>query len=138
LLAELNRANVSPTAKEFFDHLKKSVALADKASDGERMLIQANEAAANGNPTKQKEILEKLVAAYPNDERAHFTLGGYYFGQQDYKQAISHYKRSTDLDSNYSSAQHSGLRLLPGWKLQRRRSCVQEIHRAYSQRSESI
>ncbi len=103
-LAELNRANVSPTAKEFFDHLKKAVALADKASDGERMLIQANEAGANGNPTKQKEILENLVAAYPNDERAHFALGGYYFGQQDYKQAISHYKHSTDLDSNYSTA----------------------------------
>jgi len=27
-LAELNRANVSPTAKEFFEHLKKAVALA--------------------------------------------------------------------------------------------------------------
>ena len=103
-LAELNRANVSPTAKEFFDHLKKAVALADKASDGERMLIQANEAGANGNPTKQKEILENLIAAYPNDERAHFALGGYYFGQQDYKQAISHYKHSTDLNSNYSTA----------------------------------
>jgi tetratricopeptide (TPR) repeat protein len=103
-LAELNRANVSPTAKEFFDHLKKAVVLSDKASDGERMLIQANEAGANANPSKQKEILEKLVAAYPNDERAHFNLGGYYFGQQDYKQAISHYKRSTELDPNYSTA----------------------------------
>jgi len=103
-LAELNRANVSPTAKEFFDHLKKAVALADKASDGERMMIQANEAGANGNPTKQKEILEKLVAAYPNDERAHFNLGGYYFGQQDYTQAISHYKRATELAPDYSTA----------------------------------
>jgi len=55
--AELQRANASPTAKEFFEHLKKAVALADKASDGERMLIQANEAGANGDPTKQKEIL---------------------------------------------------------------------------------
>src|SRR6185369_7197980 len=96
-LAELNRANVSPTAKEFFEHLKKAVALADKASDGERMLIQSNEASANGDPTKQKEILEKLVSAYPNDERAHFNLGGYYFGQQDFAQAISHYKRATEL-----------------------------------------
>jgi len=103
-LAELNRANVSPTAKEFFDHLKKAVALADKASDGERMMIHANEAGANGNPTKQKEILEKLVAAYPNDERAHFNLGGYYFGQQDYTQAISHYKRATELAPDYSTA----------------------------------
>jgi len=71
-LAELNRAQSSPTAKEFFEHLKKAVALSDKASDGERMMIQATEAGANADPTKQKEILEKLVAAYPNDERAHF------------------------------------------------------------------
>ena len=103
-LAELLRANVSPTGKEFFEHLKKAVALADKASDGERMLIQAAEAGANGNPTKQKEILEKLVAAYPNDERAHFTLGGYYFGQQDFDQAIHHYKRATELAPDYSTA----------------------------------
>src|SRR5215204_2851464 len=48
-LAELNRANVSPSAKEFFDHLKKAVALSDKASDGEHMLIQANEAGANAD-----------------------------------------------------------------------------------------
>src|SRR5829696_4158644 len=103
-LAELSRANVSPTAKEFFEHLKKAVTLADKASDGERMLIQANEAGANANPTKQKEILEKLVAAYPNDERAHFNLGGYHFGQQDFAQAITHYKKATELAPTYSPA----------------------------------
>src|SRR6185369_9695065 len=103
-LAELNRANVSPTAKEFFEHLNKAVSLADKASDGERMLIQANEAGANANPTKQKEILEKLVSAYPNDERAHFNLGGFYFGQQDFTQAIGHYKRATELAPDYSTA----------------------------------
>lgn len=103
-LAHLNRANVSPTGKEFFEHLKHAVSLAGKASDGERMLIQATEAGANGNPTKQKEILDKLVAAYPNDERAHFNLGGYYFGQQDFAQAISHYKRATELAPDYSTA----------------------------------
>ena len=103
-LAHLNRANVSPTGKEFFEHLKHAVSLADKASDGERMLIQAAEAGANGNPTKQKEILEKLVSAYPNDERAHFTLGGYYFGQQDFAKAIAHYKRATEIAPDYSTA----------------------------------
>lgn len=103
-LAELNRANVSPTAKEFFDHLKKAVSLADKASEGERLLILGTEAGANGNPTKQKEILEKLVAAYPNDERARFNLGGYYFGQQDFPSAILHYKKATELAPKYSPA----------------------------------
>ncbi len=103
-LAELNRAQVSPTAKEFFDHLNKSVALAGKASDGERMLIQAAEAGANVNPNKQKEILDQLVAAYPNDERAHFNLGGYYFGQQNFPQAITHYKKATEIAPDYSTA----------------------------------
>src|SRR6266508_6911408 len=52
-LAELNRANVSPTGKEFFDHLKKAVSLSDKASNGERLQILGNEADAHANPTQQ-------------------------------------------------------------------------------------
>lgn len=103
-LAELNRANVSPTGKEFFEHLKKAVSLADKASNGEKLLILANEAGANGNAAKQKGYLDQLVAAYPNDERAHFNLGGYYFGQQDMPQAIEHYKKATELAPTYSTA----------------------------------
>src|ERR1700686_2921746 len=75
--AELERANSSPTAKEFFEHLNKAVSLADKASEGEKLLILANQAGANGDVTKQKDYLDKLVAAYPNDERAHFNLGNY-------------------------------------------------------------
>ncbi len=102
--AELNRAGVSPTGKEFFDHLKKAVSLADKASNGEKLLILGTEAGANGNAAKQKEYLEQLVAAYPNDERANFALGGYYFGQQDFPQAITYYKRATELEPKFSSA----------------------------------
>lgn len=102
--AELARANSSPTAKEFFDHLKKAVSLADKASEGEKLLILATEAGANANPAKQKEYLDKLIAAYPNEERAHFNLGGYYFGQQDYAKAIEEYRKATELNPNYSTA----------------------------------
>jgi tetratricopeptide (TPR) repeat protein len=102
--AELARANNSPTAKEFFEHLNKAVSLADKASDGEKLLILANQAAANGDVPKQKDFLDKLVAAYPNDERAQFALGNYYFGQQEYGPAIEHYKKATELAPNYSPA----------------------------------
>ncbi len=103
-LAHLNRANASPTAKEFFDHLNHAVSLADKASEGERLLILGTEAGSNGNPTKQKELLEKLVATYPNDERARFNLGGYYFGQQEFDSAIVHYRKATELAPTYSPA----------------------------------
>ena len=56
--AELARANNSPTAKEFFEHLNKAVALADKASDGEKLFILANQAGANGDVPKQKDYLD--------------------------------------------------------------------------------
>jgi tetratricopeptide (TPR) repeat protein len=102
--AELGLANSAPTGKEFFEHLSKAVSLADKASNGERLLILATQAGANNNAVKQKEHLDQLVAAYPNDERAHFNLGGYYFGQQDFPKAIEHYKKATELEPSYSSA----------------------------------
>jgi tetratricopeptide (TPR) repeat protein len=102
--AELARANASPTAKEFFEHLNKAVSLADKASDGEKLLILANQAGTNGDVAKQKEYLGKVVAAYPGDERAHFLLGGYHFGQQEYAEAIEQYKKATELAPNYSPA----------------------------------
>lgn len=103
-LAELTRAGVSPTGKEFFDHLKKAVGLADKASNGEKLLILGTEAGANGNPAKQKEYFDQLVAAYPNDERANFALGGYYFGQQDFPKAIQYYKKATEVGPTFSNA----------------------------------
>lgn len=103
-LAELSRANVSPTGKEFFEHLNKAVSLSTRASNGEKLLILGNEAGANGNAAKQKDLLEQLVAAYPNDERAHFNLGGYYFGQQEVPKAIEHYRKATEIAPTYSPA----------------------------------
>jgi tetratricopeptide (TPR) repeat protein len=103
-LAELSLANSAPTGGEFFDHLNKAVALLDKVSNGERLLILATQAGANNNAVKQKQLLDDLVEAYPNDERAHFALGGWYFGQQDYAKAIEHYKKATELDPTYSTA----------------------------------
>lgn len=102
--AELALANNAATAKEFFDHQKRAMELADKASEGERLLILANEAGANGDVSKQKDCLEKLVAAYPNDERAQFTIANYYFGQQELEQAVEHYKKATQLAPDYSPA----------------------------------
>jgi tetratricopeptide (TPR) repeat protein len=102
--AELARANAAATAKEFFDHLNKAVGLEGKASEGEKLLILANQAGANGDVAKQQEYLDKLVAAFPNDERAHFNLGAFEFGQQHYPQAIEHLKKAPELAPNYSPA----------------------------------
>jgi tetratricopeptide (TPR) repeat protein len=103
-LAELQLSAAVPTGKEFFEHLDKAVSLADRVSSGERLLILATQAGAVGNPAKQKEYLDEVVAAYPNDDRAHLALANYYFGQQDYANAIGHYRRATELNPKLSTA----------------------------------
>jgi tetratricopeptide (TPR) repeat protein len=105
--AELARANNSPTTAEFFEHEKKAVALADKASEGEKLLILANQAGTNGDAAHQMEYLTKLVAAFPNDERAQFALANCYFGQQDVTPAIEHYKKTTEIAPNFTPVYNS-------------------------------
>jgi tetratricopeptide (TPR) repeat protein len=103
-LAHYSLALNSPTAKEFFAHLKQAVSLAGKASEGERLMILGLEAGANANTDKQLEYYEQLVAAYPRDERAHFLLGNIYFGQQEYPKALKEYQRSVEIAPDYAPA----------------------------------
>jgi len=103
-LAHYSLALNSPTAKEFFAHLKEAVALSDKASEGERLMILGLQAGANANTDRQREYYEQLVAAYPEDERAHFLLGNNYFGQQAYPKALGEYQKSIEIAPDYAPA----------------------------------
>lgn len=103
-IAYLNRANSSFTAKDFFAYLKQAVTYKDKASEGEQFTILAAEAGANGNTQKQKEYLDRLAAKYPNDERAHVTLGNYFFGQQEYPEAIAQFEKAISLSKDFAPA----------------------------------
>ncbi len=107
-LAHYYLAVDAATPQAFFQHLSRAVALESKASDGERLLIQALEAAATGQPVQQVRYLEQLVAAYPNDPRPHFLLGFAHLGQQAYDQSIADFTRATTLDSTFSPA-YNGL-----------------------------
>jgi tetratricopeptide (TPR) repeat protein len=106
-MAHYNLALCSSTAKEFFDEVTKAVALIDKASDGERLMILALQAGANADPQKSQQYAEQLVAKYPGDERAHFTLGNAYFGRQNYEPAIREFKRAIEINPSYSPAYNS-------------------------------
>ena len=103
-LAHLSLANSAPTPKEFFDHLGHAVALSGKASAGERLMILGAQAGANADPARQLEHYQRLVAEFPQDERAHFLLGGTYFGQQEYDKAIEEYRRSTAIAPDFAPA----------------------------------
>ena len=103
-LAHYSLALNSPTAKEFFDHLRQAVKLSAKASEGERLMILGLEAGSNANPEKQREYYERLVEIFPGDERAHFLLGNNYFGQQDYPRTLREYQRSVEIAPEFAPA----------------------------------
>jgi tetratricopeptide (TPR) repeat protein len=101
-LAHLAVAQTSGTAKEFFASLADAVAASAKASEGERLLIQGTDAGARGKAGVQKEMFIKVTKLFPNDERAHNTLGGLYFGQQDYALAVAEYEKAVKINPSFS------------------------------------
>jgi len=102
-LGYVGLANTAPSTKDFFAALDRAVALADKASEPERLIIQGLQAGATGRPNDQKEIYTKLVKAYPRDERAQNLLAGFYFGQQDWAKAIDGYTKAIAINPSFSS-----------------------------------
>jgi tetratricopeptide (TPR) repeat protein len=103
-MAHYQLAATSATAKDFFSHLKEAVALADKASEGERLMVRILEANGNARPKEGLDLTEQLVARYPDDERAHFLLGTAYFGRQEFDRAITEYQKCTTLNPSFSNA----------------------------------
>jgi tetratricopeptide (TPR) repeat protein len=106
-LAHFSLAQSAATAKEFFAELNQAVALADHASDGERLMILQLQAAANADPAKALDYAQQLSAKYPQDERAHFILGNAYFVRQQWDPAITEYKQAIAIDPSYSPAYNS-------------------------------
>lgn len=102
-LAYVGLANTSGTNGEFVDATTHAVALADKASEGEKHLILALDSGMKGDPAGNLKHLTDLVALFPNDERAHNQLGNLYFGRQEYTSAISHYVKATSINPSFST-----------------------------------
>jgi tetratricopeptide (TPR) repeat protein len=102
-LAHLRVANTFSTTQELFDALRRAVDTSTDASEGERLLITAFEAAVAGDPKTQQSNLEALVALFPEDERAHNALGNFlFFNQQDYERAISAYRAAIDVNPDFA------------------------------------
>lgn len=94
----------NPTTKGFFEDVDNAVTNMESVSEGEKLLVMALKAGVDGNQKLQEDHLKKLVELYPKDERAHFQLGQFYFGQQQYDLAVDHLKKSTELSADYSAA----------------------------------
>jgi tetratricopeptide (TPR) repeat protein len=100
-LAFVGIANTG-TNKDFIAAVGKAVAVAENVSEGERHIILGLEAALKGDPAAQGDHYNRLVKAYPDDERARLLLGNYYFGRQEYGPAIEQYLKATKINPEFS------------------------------------
>jgi len=103
-LAHLFVAQTSASAKEFFANLDKALEHAGKATEGEKLWIQGVRAGAYADQGTQQKCYAKLAELFPGDERAQMLLGVYHFGLQEYEQAVTLLKRSTDISPTFAPA----------------------------------
>jgi len=94
----------SQIAADFFAAVEKAKAAAPGASDGEQLFIAAVAAGADNDIAGQRAALEKLVAAYPGDERAHNALAAFLFGQQDFEGVVAQLEQATAINPEFAPA----------------------------------
>lgn len=102
-IAYLYRAQSGGGYNVYRQNLNKAISLIGKVSEGEKLEIQYNQAYADGNGQKQKELFDKLLVAFPSDKRVQAGAGMYYFGINDFSTALKHFSKAAELDKNYSS-----------------------------------
>ena len=138
-LVHYDLAIISPTPKEFLEHLNKAVTLSGKASEGERLMILALQAGSNGDSKKSLEHTEELAAKYPRDARAQTLLGFAYSTQQEFDKAVSTADEGDGARPELlAGLQPAGLRVHAAGEVRRGGDGVQEVHRARPQRPEPL
>ncbi|MEO8698934.1 MAG: tetratricopeptide repeat protein [Kofleriaceae bacterium] len=102
-MAYVGLATTAGTTKEFFDAVEHAVTLAPKTTEAEQLVIRGLEAGGRGDLAHQKEYYTKLTKQFPDDERAQMLLGGMYFGQQDYPNAIKYFEAAIKIDATFTA-----------------------------------
>lgn len=95
-------AITSVTQDDFQARLSRAVELIDKASEPERLLILSQKALNDDSAGLALEYLQQLVKICPEGKRAHFMLGLFYYGQQQWSLAIDEMNAVTSLDPGFA------------------------------------
>lgn len=103
-MAYLGAGLVQPNEQDIFKYLDNAISLANKVSEGERLIILSTQADINNNHEKLSEFIKSLEEKYPKDEYVLFRIGNFYYSQQDYKTAVDYYKKVLQLNKEFAPA----------------------------------
>ncbi len=103
-LAYLYLAATDLRSDEKLRHLEKAMSLADRVSEGERLMIKAEWARIRGERDSEGDCYRRLVTLYPQDERARALLGRYYWYMKEYAKSAVEYKKVVEINPDYAPA----------------------------------
>lgn len=84
-------------------HLDKAVALKDKVSPGEKLLIEYSLASQARDIGKLRELVKSLQALLPEDKRVLDMAGMFYhYTERDYASALRLYQKAIALDADFA------------------------------------
>jgi len=87
------------------DAYEKAKTFSEKATDKERLYIEADYAGTiEDDPEKRFLILKQMAKKYPREKRVHTSLGYYYRNKLMYKESIIEYQKALELDPDYGPA----------------------------------
>lgn len=85
--------------------LKKAMAHSGKASEKERLAIQAEYAATiEKDPAKRLRLLEELTRRYPQEKQAFYELGSAHYVGGRYAEAVGNFEAAVALDPQFGPA----------------------------------
>lgn len=99
--AWLNIGNTAISGQEFVTATRRASELAEKASEGERMMIAINMRFMDNDFEKQISIARQLVEKFPKSARAWLTLAGAENNIQDYAAARKSAKKAIEVDPEF-------------------------------------
>ena len=93
----------NPKARD--EALKKAKEFSERATEKERLFIEATYAALVDNDViRSLNIFNSIVEKYPKEKRAYFWIGIYYYLRGISDKAIEAYKKALELDPDYGDA----------------------------------
>ena len=102
-LALVHHQAENPKARE--DALKKAKDFSEKATEKERLFIEATYAAiVDFDGIQSLNIFDRIVEKYPKEKRAYFWVGVNYYLRNIPDNAIEAFKKALELDPDYGEA----------------------------------
>jgi tetratricopeptide (TPR) repeat protein len=101
-MAHFYRAQTAVSGDEFRFHLAEAVKLMANATEAEQLAIMQMKANSEDKTGEARDHLVKLVTLLPESRRAHYLLGIFYFGQQEWANAENEFTTIINLDPEFA------------------------------------